>query len=137
MTNELQKLYDFIAGREATTVKDICDEFPYLYTLNAKESNFSNCPKLYKDIDLINSDCEIEKIIIKDNNNFHLATEEEAKVYRNKLFIQGKKYMAKYGCVMRKMLKNGQADIMSLSTAEQSALMFVNTFAEEKQNDAA
>ena len=93
LTTEKWSLYNFIKARtlngEKTTVRDVCEQFPELYHLNDKESNFTNCPNLYKDIDLLNEHWQIEKIIVKDNNNFHLATEEEAKTYDlNEVYIE-------------------------------------------------
>lgn len=112
LTTEKWSLYNFIKARtlngEKTTVKDVCEKFPDIYHLNDKESNFSNCPNLYKDIDFLNEHWQIEKIIVKDNNNFHLATEEEAKTYAKKIKVRGLKLLKKYWVVYRKIEKDGQ-----------------------------
>ena len=116
LTPTLWDLYNFIKHRslqgEKTTVKDICDFLPNTYHLNAKESNFSNCPNLYKDIDLINESSEVEKIIVKDNNNFHLATEEEAYAYEQKLKIRALKLFKKYWAVNFKISNNNQGKLL-------------------------
>lgn len=136
LTPQLWELYNFIKERTLTdtktTVKDICEEFPKTYHLNSKECNFSNCPKLYEDIDFVNSSEEIEKIIIKDHNNFYLATEEQAKDYANRLFNRALKTLKKYYVVDKKIKRDGQGKILSCQLTpidEQSqAREFVESF---------
>ena len=117
LTSELWKLYNFIKERtlekEKTTVKDICDYMPTVYTLNAKQSHFSNCPKLYKDIDTLNASGEIEKIIVKDNNNFYLATEEQAIDYAEKVRKHAIKQFRKYWNVVQKISSDGYGKLIS------------------------
>ena len=112
LTTSLWDLYNFIKERslngEKTTVRDVCEQFPETYHLNDKESNFTNCPNLYKDIDLLNSSYQIEKIIVKDYNNFHLATKEDANKYANKIKFKALKLLKKYWVVQRKIDKDGQ-----------------------------
>lgn len=142
LTPKLWQLYNFIKARtlagEKTSVKDICEEMPEDYYLNEKESNFSNCPKLYKDIDILNESTEIEKIIVKDNNNFHLATEEEANEYSAKLKLRALKLLKKHWIVENKISVDGQGKIIlaqDMPIDEKSkARAFVESFVEEAQN---
>lgn len=117
MESKLWNLYNFIKKRTLahikTTVEDVCNEFKDTYKLNAKESNFSNCPKLYEDIDTINSDDHIQKIIIKDNNDFRLATEQEAHEYEQKLLTRALKELKKYWAIKRKIDHNDKARIFT------------------------
>lgn len=117
LNTKLWKLYNFIKYRTEnnipTTVKDICDEFPDTYKLNAKESNFTNCPALYEDIDTLNASAEVNKVIIKDNNDFRFGTEEEVKNYANKLQIHALKQLKKYWDIQRKTMYQGQMKLLS------------------------
>ena len=58
LTQYHKDLYEFIRHNTdlgiRTTVRMICDYLPGIYHLNAKPSNYSNCPDLYEDIDYIN-----------------------------------------------------------------------------------
>lgn len=145
METRLWELYNFIKDRTmhkvATSVEDVCTWLPEYYTNNAKECNYSNCPTLYKDIDLINESVEIEKIIIKDNNNFYLGTEEQCKEYALKLRIKALKQLKKYWNIYRKMENNGKGKFISCKgdpiTEESKARTFVQTFADDllKDND--
>lgn len=116
LDTKLWSLYNFIKERslnkEKTTVKDICTAMPEFYNVVESEHNYSNCPALYRDIDLINESTEIEKIIVKDNNNFHLATEEEAKRYSLRLRARALKLFKKYWIVEQKISNNDQGKLL-------------------------
>jgi len=143
LTPTLWDLYHFVKHNtimgEKTTVKDICDAFPNIYHLNAKQSNFSNCPKLYEDIDTINDSGEVEKIIVKDNNNFHLATEEEAHAYEQKLKIRALKLFKKYWAVHYKIASNGQGKLIGCGgdviDDKSKARAFTEAFIDEALQD--
>ena len=83
MTSEMWQVYKLIEENtnngKTTTVSEKCNKVPY-YTIHKKESNFSNCPKLYDDIYLINVlyRSEHDKYIITNSNKLKLATKEEA-----------------------------------------------------------
>jgi len=95
------------------SVEDICNYFPNEYYLNKKESNFSNCPKLYKDIDTINQSTEVDKWITKNNNKIKLATKEECERDIQRL----KKRLSKAGKEIyrleKKMKLDGQCKLLS------------------------
>lgn len=105
-------LYEYIRHNteigERTTVRMICDFLPDIYHLNAKPSNYTNCPDLYEDIDYINRSPETLKIIIKDYNNFKLATKEEAEEYAEDMRIKAMRLLAKAGVVKVKARRDGQ-----------------------------
>lgn len=108
MNKKLKDLYDFIVERslsnQKTTVKDICIAFPNEYKLNAKESNYTNSPKIYEDIDAINEESEYtDYIIIKDNNNFKVGSKEEVEDYMNKLQKHALKQLKKFWTIKRKI----------------------------------
>ena len=112
LTTYHKDLYEYIrhnteSGRR-TTVRMICDFLPEYYHLNAKPSNYSNCPELYEDIDYINRSPETLKIIIKDYNNFKLATKEEAEEYAEDMRIRALRLLAKAGVVKVKIKRDGQ-----------------------------
>lgn len=139
METKLWELYNFIKDRSLnkiqTTVQDICIFFPEYYTLNAKECNYSNCPTLYKDIDEINASYELEKIIIKDNNNFQLGTEDQCMRYAQKLRNQAFKQLKKYWNIERKIQHNGKGKLLSLKgdiiTEQSKARTFVESFIDD------
>jgi len=139
METKLWEVYNFIKDRSLrnipTTVRDVCIWFSEYYTLNAKECNYSNCPALYKDIDEINASYEIEKIIIKDNNNFHLGTEEQCIAYAEKLRSQALKQLKKYWKIERKIQHNGYGKIISTKgdpiTEDSKARTFVESFIDD------
>jgi len=93
--------------------KDICEALPEYYTLNEKESNYSNCPSLYECIDEINESGEVSHIIIKDNNRFKLGTQKECEDYRQKLYTRAIKLLVKYQKVNAKIEHHGQYKLLS------------------------
>ena len=142
LTPSQWKLYRYLRDRSLfnldTCVAEICEFMPDVYTLNGKESNFSNCPTLYKDIDIINASTEVEKIIIKDNNNFKLATKEEARRYADKMKERAIKVFKKYWDVERKIANDGQGKLVSCQNEAidetSQARHFVETFIKEVED---
>lgn len=117
LTPDLWKLYNFIKDRsllkQKTTVKDICNYMPEVYHLNEKQSHFSNCPKLYKDIDVLNHSYQIECIIVKNNNNFQLVTREEGLKYEAKLKNRALRAWRQYWDIHSKNSMDGQGKCIS------------------------
>lgn len=132
-------LYRLIAAHPGITVKEICQAMPEYYKVNESDHNFSNCPELYKDIDYIMSSARVEKIIIKDNGAFRLGTEDECIEYCNKLFIKGKRIMAKYGAIKRRISRDGQGKVvgteLDLIDDESKAQAFIETFVQRPANE--
>ena len=119
-------------------VSYICSKMPEYYYLNDKESNFSNCPTLYDDIDYINASSQVEKIIIKDNNNFKVATKEEAVKYAKKIQIEGLKFLKKYWRVIRKMKADGSYQLFDENgnpIIEDSDMVINSFYKEMKEED--
>lgn len=118
---------------ERCTVKYICERMPEYYYLNNKQSNFSNCPELYDDIDYINASSRVDKIIIKDNNDFRLATREEAINYAKKVQIEGLKKLKKYWCIVRKIQKDKQTQMFDkdINPVDDESVKEVNAFMDE------
>ncbi len=117
MNTKLWKLYNLIKERTElklnTSVSDICLALPEYYYLIERDGNYSNCPTLYEDIDEINASADTDKIIVKDNNNFKLGTEEDVKKYLDKLEIHALKQLKKYWNVKRKIMVNNQYKLLS------------------------
>ncbi|MCK9449957.1 MAG: hypothetical protein M0Q41_13425 [Bacteroidales bacterium] len=117
LTPHLWRLYDsikFATGfGKSLNVEEIAEMFPDVYEFKKQKGNYSNCPQLYKDIDIINASHEVEKIIIKKNNNFRLATEEEAIEYHNKLVRRLIHYRDNALAVKYKIGKDGQGKLLS------------------------
>lgn len=116
LNKDLWELHDFLLGRSIrdipTTAADICIWFPDIYKLNAKECNYSNCPKLYSDIKKLTFSADTDKIFLSDNNNFKCATKEEAKAYSDKLMIKALKILKEYWAIIRKMENNNQEHLV-------------------------
>lgn len=131
-------LYRLIKANPGITVKEICEAMPEYYKVVESEHNFTNCPDLYKDIDYLMNSSRIEKIIIKDNGTFRLGTEEECIEYANKLFIKGKRIMAKYGAISRRISRDGQGKLLGTNGAviseESAARPFIETFVQKPTN---
>ena len=113
LTQYHKDLYEYIRHNTElgirTTVRMICDYLPEFYQLNEKPSNYSNCPDLYEDIDYINRSPETLKTIIKDYNNFKLATHEEAEEYAEHMRIRALRLLAKAGVVKVKIKRDKQS----------------------------
>lgn len=79
------------------------------YSYNSKESNYSNCPTLYKDVDWINSDPETDIIICKCNGYLKIAENmEDVHTQAAKYLKQAKRFAAKYGAIVKKAGLNHQ-----------------------------
>lgn len=117
LTPHLWRLYDSIklatSFGKSLNVEEIANMFPNQYEFRKQKGNYSNCPQLYKDIDIINASHEVEKIIIKKNNNFRLATVEEAIEYHNKLVKRLKHYRDNALAVKFKISQDGQGKLLS------------------------
>lgn len=117
LTPHLWRLYRFIELRTdfqlKTSVRDIVDEFPDNYYLKEQKGNYSNCPQVYKDIDTLNASYEVDKTIIKNNNDFRLGTKEETTKYKNKLKREGIRLLVKAYNIDRKMRRDNQGKLLS------------------------
>lgn len=116
LTSRQWMLYSFIkemTEKGGCSVCDIALAIP-TYKVKVTESNFTNCPEIYKDIDEINASYEIEKIIVKDNNNFRLGTEDDVVKYAARILSRALKQLDKYHTVSRKMSHEGQQKLISL-----------------------
>ena len=138
METKLNDLYQFILERSManipTSVEDICIAFPKYYSLNKKESNYSNSPKVYEDIDTINELNELDSyIIIKDNNNFKIGTKDEVIAYSEKLKKHALKQLKKYWVIVRRIeYKNNMfIDCNKLFNEKAEYDKFVNSFIDE------
>lgn len=132
MIKKLEDLYDFIVERslvnKRTTVKDICLRFPNEYKLNAKESNYTNSPKIYEDIDTINEESSYtDYIIIKDNNNFKVGNKEEVYEYMDKLQKHALKQLKKYWTIRRKVAYKNNLIIGDKANISEFVDTFVDT----------
>lgn len=113
MEKRQQQLLDLIKGNaRGLTVKEICECLPTHYKYNPSESNYTNCPQLYKDIDVLNSDPAVAEIIIKDNNCFKVGSENECKGYAKKLQVRALKSFKKYWDVVKKANRDGELDLI-------------------------
>lgn len=89
MLNKRQKqLYEYLLEHEGETICkfQVVNHFEGAYAVEEKEKN-SKSHKILDDVKALNRDETIEKIIIYKNNTLKIATEEEAKEYRN-LFLK-------------------------------------------------
>ena len=109
------QLYKLIKDNPDITIAEIARSMPEYYYIKESEHNFTNCPNIYKDIDYLMNSARIEKIIIKDNGHCRLGTEDECIEYANKLYIEAKRLMAKYGAISRRISKDGQGKLLSNS----------------------
>lgn len=139
-------LYNLIKQRTLegvrTTCADICEALPEHYQLNKNQTHhYSNCPVIYKDCEELNLSSEIEKVIITDNNDFHIAkSEEEAMEYAVKLAKRAAHRFKRYWAIADKCAKDGQGKLVSCHgdeiTEESNARRFVEAFLEEKKGES-
>lgn len=146
LTTRQWDLYNLVKKRTLdglkTTCKDICDALPQHYQLNEKQSHHSNCPAIYQDCEALLLSTEVEKVIIPDNNDFHIArNEKEAMAYARKLAQRGAHRFKRYWAIVDKCRSDGQGKIVScqdeLIDVESKARRFVEAFlkTEEKEED--
>lgn len=109
------QLYKIIKNNPDITIAEIARSMPDYYHIKESEHNYTNCPKIYEDIDYLMNSARIEKIIIKDNGRCRLGSEEECIEYANKIYIEAKRLMAKYGAISRRISRNGQGKLLGNS----------------------
>ena len=109
------ELYRLIKDNPGITVKEICERMPEYYHIKESESNYTNCPAVYEDIDYLMNSARIEKIIIKHEGTFRLGTKDENIAYANKLYVRGTRLMAKYGAISRRIPKDDQGKLLGSS----------------------
>ena len=134
------KLYEYIMYKtkmgDWTTKEDIGLHFTEnWYRLekitNKKGKVFHNCPLIYYDIRAINESDEVDNIIIVNNNNFKLATKEEAEAYAQRLFHRALGRMKVYSHLCRKMKLDGYARLIDNEgnvIDETSDKYYINTY---------
>lgn len=83
------------------------------YVFNESEGNHSNCPDIYKDIDVINETDELDKIICKKNNQFWIGNEEENIEYHNKLMHNVCRDSHKAKIIRDKISQDGQMKLFT------------------------
>ena len=92
------RLHDFFKDHEKASVKDVCDSLPEYYSVKLTDGNYSNCPTLYKDINVLNESYQTDHVIVVRNNCFYRGTKEERTSYeetlRRRLVRAAKKYWA-------------------------------------------
>ena len=123
-----------------TTCKDICDALPQHYQLNEKQSHHSNCPRIYQDCEALLLSSEVEKVIIPDNNDFHIArNEREAMEYADKLARRGAHRFKRYWAIVDKCKSDGQGKVVSCQNEpiddESKARRFVEAFLKTEEGE--
>ena len=144
LTTRQWDLYNLVKQRTLdglkTTCKDICQALPQHYQLNEKQSNNSNCPAIYKDCETLLLSTEVEKVIIPDNNDFHIArNREEAVRYANTLAKRGAHRFKRYWAIMDKCDSDGQGKLISCQdrpiTEQSDARRFVESFLSDETEE--
>lgn len=125
MLNERQReLYKLILENSkkqiTTTQQDIVKSIKGYEWL---EKGHDHCPAIWNDVNKINFSDEVDHIIIIDNFTYYIPrTKEQALEFANKQFTDGKKKMARYSNVVKKLKRNGQfefdEEFKSLSVIE-------------------
>lgn len=132
------KLHDFFETHEQANVQDVCNALPEFYSVHITDGNYSNCPKLYEDINTLNESSQTDKIIVIKNNCFFRGTKDETEAYRNKLKIKALKAFKKYWNVDKKIKADGQGKLIGNNgdpiTEDSSAREFIETFVRESNH---
>lgn len=94
-----------------------------LYQFKETEGNHSNCPAIYQDIDTINECEELDKIIVKKNNQFWIGNEQETIQYHNRLMHNVCRDSHKAKRLREKISQEGQGklftyDLVPMSESE-------------------
>jgi len=87
--------------------------FTDLYNFIESEGNHSNCPEIYKDVDIINESDELDKIICKKNNQFWLGNESECIQFYNKLMHNVCRDSHKCKIIRDKISRDGQGKLIT------------------------
>lgn len=144
LTTRQWDLYNLVKQRTfdglKTTCKDICDALPQHYQLNEKQSHHSNCPHIYQDCEALLLSSEVEKVIIPDNNDFHIArNEQEAMRYACKLARRGAHRFKRYWAIVDKCKSDGQGKVVSCQNEpiddESKARRFVEAFLKTEEGE--
>ena len=87
--------------------------FTDIYNFSESEGNHSNCPEIYKDVDIINESDELDKIICKKNNQFWLGNESECIQFHNKLMHNVCRDSHKAKIIRDKISQDGQGKLIT------------------------
>lgn len=144
LTTRQWKTYNLIRSNsfnnKTTSQREIVDNYPinvykdgYVWNNNPKVHD--HCSTIWQDINKINAEYNIQKIIIWDDNyNYKIAeNEQEVEKFCNKLYWE--KAVAKlwrYGNLMRKIKRDGQC---RLFTDKTEAREFWQTFFDKHVED--
>lgn len=136
------KLYQLVKERTAnglkTTIKDICDALPNYYSVKETRGNYSNCPLIYQDIDILNSIPKLE-LIVKNNNSFKIPNHDEALEYAVRLQTRAFRLLHKFWVVDEKIDLHGQGVFLDKDgnaiTEQSKARDWVKSFIEDEEHD--
>ena len=105
---ELLKLYGKLR------VSEICFRLSGDYRLGSKNSQGknTNCPALYKDVDLINEDLDAEYILCKKGGYIWIANYGDAFNESERTMKRALHYLKNYWNVRRKLKLSGQFDML-------------------------
>lgn len=83
------------------------------YYINESETTHDICSTINMDRIAINNSLEVDKIILIKNNEFKIATEEEAIKLEQELHNQAMKLLTRKSTLEAKRLRNNQGKILS------------------------
>ena len=101
-----------------TTQKDIVENYSKEnyedgYEWNDKKNIHDHCSAIWKDIEEINFNTNIDKIIIADNFTYKLAeTKEEATRFAKKYLSDAVRKLKRHWNIVKKIEKNGQGKLL-------------------------
>lgn len=139
------RTYEFIKNNslngKKSSQKDIYENYsnanhPDGYVWKEKGKSHDSCTQVWNDINVINANDEIHKIIIWDNKyNYWIANDEnEVKEFCENLYMKkAKSKLWRYGNLMRKVKRNGQGRIIFDSKSQ--ARTFWETFLNNSIDD--
>lgn len=131
--NQKQKdLYNYLLENEGKTLHkaDIVDHFPTYYVDEERKTS-SQSHYILDDIKKLNASPDIEKIIVYEKGNIKIANPEEAMKYALYFFEKGKKQMANYGNILKKIKSNGQG----LLPIDEEFIKFLDRYEKNKGGD--
>lgn len=115
MTERQKGLYKYLIENATNTYLDrdtICNALPHYYPRAMEKSNSLNSSAfryLREDIELINMNYDVDRVIISKGGKYKIASnEDEALRYTRKLYRAAIKVLARVNCIHRKLGRHNQ-----------------------------
>lgn len=131
--------HNSLVEHRKTSQKEICDKLSeYGYVYNSDEKAHDHCTTVWTDIKDLNLSYENDKVIISDDFEYWIGSEQETQEFLDKLWNDLCPRLVRYWNYKSKVSRNGQGQLLSTRldpiTENSKARRFIESYAKEESD---